>query len=195
MHESHAISRGISTSGAFIIMCTHAYSRYSIYIYTVHVYTIVEGIVISELIFQSVRQKYQQWTEDIHNLEIYLKDDSAITLDLQEQEVDPWKIIPLAESQVKLSQGNTICTFGITVKEAYNHVHIINVIIIVTLQITKEAVTMFKKGERIPHCAFQFQLLEGRSPQQLFHRVNLIGGLSSSSEKCFYICYPQSKRK
>ena len=47
---------------------------------------------------------------------------------------------------------------------------------------------MFKEGKRIPHCAFEFQLLEGRSLQRLFHRVNLLG---LSLEKFFHIRYPQ----
>ena len=55
-------------------------------------------------------------------------------------------------------------------------------------QITKEAVAMFKEGKRIPHCAFEFQLLEGKNLQQLFHKVNLLG---LSSEKFFHIRYPQ----
>ena len=56
---------------------------------------------ISELIFKEVRKKYKQWIEDSHSLEICLQD-SAITLDLQERKVDPWKIVPLAEPQVKI---------------------------------------------------------------------------------------------
>ena len=46
---------------------------------------------------------------------------------------------------------------------------------------------MFKEGKKIPHCAFEFQLL-GRSLQRLFHRVNVLG---LSSKKFFHIRYPQ----
>ena len=58
----------------------------------------------------------------------------------------------------------------------------------VIIQITKDDVTNFQPGRRIPHCAFELQLLPEKTYQRLFHKVDLTGVSSSSN---FRIRYPQ----
>ena len=53
-------------------------------------------------------------------------------------------------------------------------------------QIIKGDVTNFKEGKRIPHCAFELQLLPEKVPKRLFYKVDIIGGMS---EDFFYIRY------
>ena len=63
--------------------------------------------------------------------------------------------------------------------------------IIYLLQITKASVSKFQPGRRIPHCAFELQLLPGKPYQRLLHKVELTGVSSSNS---FHIRYnPQPK--
>ena len=57
-------------------------------------------------------------------------------------------------------------------------------------QITNDAVSYYEPGRRIPHCAYILQLLPGKSPQLLLHKVHLIG---VSSPTFFHICFPQRK--
>ena len=55
------------------------------------------------------------------------------------------------------------------------------------MQVTKDAVSNFQVGRRIPHCAFELQLLDGKT-RRLLHRVNLTG---VAYPEFFYIRYPQ----
>lgn len=57
-------------------------------------------------------------------------------------------------------------------------------------QITKAAVTNFQPGRRIPHCAFELQLLPGKTFHRLLHKVEL--KVIGTSFACyFHIRYPQ----
>ena len=50
------------------------------------------------LTIQEVKQQYEKWSADRTTLEIRFDDDPSpiIELDQQEQEVGPWKILPLS---------------------------------------------------------------------------------------------------
>ena len=59
------------------------------------------------------------------------------------------------------------------------------------MQVTKDAVSNFQVGRRIPHCAFELQLLGGKT-RRLLHRVNLTG---VAYPEFFHIRYPQPERE
>ena len=60
------------------------------------------------------------------------------------------------------------------------------------MQIIKNAVSKFKPGKTIPHCAFELQLLPEKEYKRLLHKVNLKGVAFPES---FHIRYPQSNGK
>ena len=60
------------------------------------------------LTIQEVKQQYEKWSTDRTTLEIRFDDDPSpiIELDQQEQEVGPWKILPLSS----LPQVSDVCS-------------------------------------------------------------------------------------
>ena len=63
----------------------------------------------------------------------------------------------------------------------------LTILYIHVMQVAKDAVSNFQVGRRIPHTAFEMQLLDGKS-RRLLHKVDLIG---VASPDFFYIRYPQ----
>ena len=121
-----------------------------------------------------MNNEYQGWSKDNDNLGVCVSN-TDIQLSQEEQEVDPWKIVPLSSTKVSWLVAYTAVTL-LCPNPTY------------LLQITKDDVTNFEPGRRIPHCAFELQLLPGKPLQRLFHKVDLIGVSSSNN---FHIRYPQ----
>ena len=116
----------------------------------------------------------QGWRKDESNsFPLCFGEGTFILLDLEEQEIDPWKILPLVSPpRVSTDLHNTIPL-----------IHVLKFI-----KVTSEDVSKFKVGQRIPHCSYEFQLLPGKDFKRLLHKVTLTG---ISSPNSFHIRYPQ----
>ena len=122
---------------------------------------------------QGVNYEYQGWSKDSHSLGVCFSN-TAVQLSQEEEEVKPWKIVPLQSPSKVYVVGCVDCSYALVPQSI--------------IQITKADVTNFQPGRRIPHCAFELQLLPGQILQRLFHKMDLTGVSSSSN---FRIRYPQ----